>query len=105
MSYFSHHVFVCTNKRANGDACCADFQVEDAFNLLKQKTKEMGIAGKGKVRISKAGCLGRCEYGPVLVIYPEAVWYTFVDEQDIHDIIDQHLVQGHVVERLLIPKD
>jgi (2Fe-2S) ferredoxin len=56
----------------------------------------------GKVRINSAGCLDRCEQGPVLVIYPEAVWYTYVDKEDIDEIIDQHLVNGRVVERLKV---
>ncbi len=58
--------------------------------------------GQGKVRINKSGCLDRCEEGPVMVIYPEAVWYTYVDEHDIDEIIDSHLVEGKVVERLKI---
>jgi (2Fe-2S) ferredoxin len=64
--------------------------------------KQLGLAGKGKVRINQAGCLDRCEEGPVLVIYPEEVWYTYVDRQDIDEIIDEHLVNGRVVERLRI---
>jgi (2Fe-2S) ferredoxin len=54
------------------------------------------------VRINKAGCLDRCDEGPVMVIYPEAVWYTYVDEHDIDEIVDSHLIQGKVVERLKI---
>ena len=57
-------------------------------------------AGPGKVRFQKAGCLERCGEGPVLVVYPEAVWYTYVDKTDIDEIIDEHLVNGRVVERL-----
>jgi (2Fe-2S) ferredoxin len=49
-----------------------------------------------------AGCLDRCGEGPVLVVYPEAVWYTYVDQSDIDEIIDEHLVNGSVVERLKI---
>lgn len=59
-----------------------------------------GPAGPGKVRFQKAGCLERCGEGPVLVVYPEAVWYTYVDKTDIDEIIDEHLVNGRVVERL-----
>jgi (2Fe-2S) ferredoxin len=62
--------------------------------------KALNLNGPGKVRINKAGCLDRCEEGPVLVIYPEAVWYTYVDEQDIDEIVDSHLINGKVVERL-----
>jgi (2Fe-2S) ferredoxin len=54
------------------------------------------------VRINKAGCLERCEEGPALVIYPEGVWYTYVDTEDIDEIIDVHIVGGKIVERLKI---
>jgi len=69
----------------------------------KQRVKQLGISGVGKVRVNKAGCLDRCEQGPCLVIYPEAIWYTYVDQRDIDEIIDQHLVGGKIVERLRLP--
>ena len=53
--------------------------------------------------MNKAGCLDRCAGGPVAVVYPEAVWYTFVDNDDIDEIVDSHLVHGKIVERLLLP--
>jgi (2Fe-2S) ferredoxin len=68
----------------------------------KGRIKALGLNGKGQVRINKAGCLDRCEEGPVLVVYPEAVWYTYVDREDIDEIIDLHVVGGEVVERLRI---
>jgi (2Fe-2S) ferredoxin len=52
------------------------------------------------VRVNKAGCLDRCAGGPVAVVYPEAVWYTYVDRNDLDEIVDSHLLQGRVVERL-----
>jgi (2Fe-2S) ferredoxin len=55
------------------------------------------------VRVNKAGCLDRCAGGPVAVVYPEAVWYTYVDTHDIDDIVDSHLKRGEIVERLLTP--
>jgi (2Fe-2S) ferredoxin len=58
--------------------------------------------GQGKIRINKSGCLDRCEEGPVMVVYPDAVWYTYVDKQDVDEIIDSHLLAGQVVERLKI---
>lgn len=102
MSYFERHVFFCTNKRANGEACCADCGVDELRAYAKSRCKEMGLNGAGKVRINSAGCLDRCEEGPVMVVYPEAVWYSFVDEEDVNEIIDSHLVNGEVVERLKI---
>ncbi len=64
--------------------------------------KERGLTGEGRVRVNQAGCLDRCEEGPVCVVYPEGVWYTYVDESDIDEIIDSHLVGGKPVERLII---
>ena len=60
------------------------------------------MSGEGKVRINTAGCLDRCELGPVLVVYPEETWYSYLDREDIDEIIEQHLIGGKVVERLLI---
>jgi (2Fe-2S) ferredoxin len=54
------------------------------------------------VRVQKAGCLDRCEEGPVAVVYPEGIWYRYVDTSDIDEIIDSHLVGGTPVERLKI---
>ncbi len=62
----------------------------------------MNLNGKGKVRMNRAGCLDRCAEGPVLVVYPEAVWYTYVDQEDVDEIIESHLKNGKVVERLKI---
>jgi (2Fe-2S) ferredoxin len=64
--------------------------------------KSLKLSGEGKVRINQAGCLDRCKEGPVMVIYPEAVWYTYVDQQDIEEIITEHLQNGRIVERLRI---
>lgn len=69
----------------------------------KERVKSLRLAGPGRVRINKAGCLDRCDLGPCVVVYPEGVWYTYFDQKDIDEIIDSHLVHGHVVERLRLP--
>ncbi len=102
MSFYKYHVFFCTNQRQAGEACCANFNARKVRDHAKQRIKELALDGPGKVRINLAGCLGRCDKGPVLVIYPEGVWYTYVDTEDVDDIIEQHLQQGRIVERLLI---
>mgnify|MGYP001813736359 FL=1 len=99
MSYFKHHVFLCTNQRSEGE-CCAVYGSEDARNYMKKRCKALGIHGAGMVRINKAGCLDRCSRGPVMVIYPAAVWYTWVDREDLDEIIERHLVAGEQVARL-----
>lgn len=101
--YYRHHVFFCLNERPNGEDCCALHGAKAGFDYCKRAVQAAGLAGPGKVRVNKAGCLDRCSAAPVLVIYPEGVWYTFVDEMDIDEIIESHLKQGQVVERLRIP--
>lgn len=105
MSYYQRHIFFCLNKRDNGEASCAQHQAQQGFDHCKARVKAEGLAGAGKVRVNKAGCLDRCAGGPVAVVYPEAVWYTYVDKDDIDEIVESHLKQGRVVERLLLPPD
>lgn len=71
-------------------------------DYAKARVKALKLAGPGKVRINTAGCLDRCKQGPVIVVYPEAVWYSYVDQEDIDEIIREHLQNGRVVERLRI---
>ncbi len=103
--YYERHIFFCLNQRSNGEACCAEHRAQQAFDHCKGRVKELGLAGPGKVRVNKAGCLDRCAAGPVAVVYPEGVWYSYVDEQDIEEIVTSHLRDGVVVERLLTPPD
>ncbi len=103
MSYYERHLFVCLNQRANGEACCADHDAQAAFDHCKARVKQLGLAGKGGVRVNKAGCLDRCAGGPVAVVYPEAVWYSWVDQRDLDEIVERHLRDGEVVERLVLP--
>jgi (2Fe-2S) ferredoxin len=104
-SYYQRHVFFCLNQRPSGEACCADHPAKEGFDRCKARVKEAGLAGAGQVRVNKAGCLDRCAGGPVAVVYPEAVWYTFVDMDDIDEIVESHLKNGKVVERLVLPAD
>jgi len=102
VSHYRYHVFFCCNQRDEGKACCNDHGASAVRDYAKQKVKSLGLAGPGKVRINMAGCMDRCEEGPVLVVYPEETWYTYVDREDIDEIIDEHLLNGRIVERLRI---
>ncbi len=102
MSYFKHHVFFCCNQRAEGESCCANHGAAELQAYAKDRVAALGLKGKGKVRINKAGCLDRCDEGPVLVVYPDNVWYTFIDKTDVDEIISEHLQHGRIVERLKI---
>ena len=103
MSYYQHHIFFCLTERKNGEVCCAHHDAQAGFDHCKSRVKGEGLAGPGGVRVNKAGCLDRCAGGPVAVVYPEGIWYTYVDQADIDEIVDVHLVGGRVVERLLLP--
>jgi len=102
MSYYQRHVFFCCNQREAPEACCNNHGASDLQKYAKERIKALGLNGQGKVRMNRAGCLDRCEEGPVLVVYPDAVWYTYVDRADIDEIIDRHIVDGEVVARLRI---
>ena len=102
MSYYDKHVFFCTNQREDGQPCCSNHDAQAMRDYAKGRIKKLDMNGPGRVRINSAGCLDRCGEGPVLVVYPEAVWYTYVDQADIDEIVELHLVGGEVVERLRI---
>ena len=104
-SFYRHHVFFCLNQRDadHPRGSCARHNAEAMQAYAKARVKELGLAGAGAVRINKAGCLDRCELGPVAVVYPDNVWYTYVDEHDIDEIIESHLRDGKPVERLRLP--
>ncbi|WP_418318447.1 (2Fe-2S) ferredoxin domain-containing protein [Piscinibacter sakaiensis] len=105
MSYYQRHIFFCLNQRGEGENACSVHGAKAAFDHCKSRVKAEGLAGPGGVRVNKAGCLDRCAGGPVAVVYPEAVWYTFVDNEDIDEIVDSHLKKGQPVDRLLLPPD
>lgn len=102
MTYYQKHVFFCINQRTAGEACCNDHNAQAMRDYAKGRIKALNLSGKGKIRINNAGCLDRCNEGPVIVIYPEETWYTYVDQEDIDEIIDEHLINGRIVERLKI---
>ena len=99
---FERHLFICTNQRdetAPRGSCAPDGKGE-LHRLFKEKIAQCGI--KSKVRANKAGCLEQCEHGPVVVVYPEQVWYGFVQLGDVDEIVNEHIVGGRVVERLVV---
>ncbi len=105
MAKFQHHVFVCVNQRAPGDpkGCCAARGSAEVAEAFKEKLYAKGF--KRIVRPNKAMCLDQCAHGVVVVVYPEQVWYGHVTVADVDEIIEQHIVGGKPVERLLIPSE
>lgn len=100
MSYYQRHVFFCTNLRDNGKKCCGQGDAAALRDYAKSRLKKLGLHGKGMTRTSTTGCMGRCEEGPVLVIYPDNIWYKYETKQDIDEIIEQHIINSRVVPQL-----
>ncbi len=95
-SIFERHVFVCTG----GDWCAErDGDGRGVHARFKQAVAWAGL--KGRVRVNHAGCLDQCGHGPMVVVYPDAVWYWGVEPGDVEEIVREHLVAGRPVERLV----
>ncbi len=95
MGQYERHVFVCTS----GDTCPNQGDVEKFVKVLRA-----GAFAAGKqveVRINKAGCFSQCGHGPMIVVYPEDVWYCGVRESDLQEIFDSHILGGTPVKRLI----
>jgi len=100
---YQYHLFVCTNRRPDGNpkGCCASKGSEGLLSFFKEEVSKRGL--KGTVRVNQAGCLDACDMGPSIVIYPEGVWYTVRTQEDVLAVIDRHLVQKEIVEEMLMP--
>ena len=104
--YYSHHIFMCTNARTDGrDSCNADGRAAELRAYAKDRSKEWGLKVPGGVRVNQAGCLGRCSEGPCMVVYPEGTWYRYESEEDIDEILFDHVMNGHPVARLRLDDD
>ena len=105
MAKFQRHLFICINDRGEGHprGCCSSKGGQEVAAAFKQRLHERGL--KRVVRANKAGCLDQCARGVSLVVYPEAVWYGGVTLEDVDEIIEEHIVGGRPVERLVLADD
>lgn len=94
MSQFKKHVFICTY----GPYCWYDGDTEALLKRLKRRVAEAGL--KDEVRINRSGCLNQCGHGPMVVVYPDDVWYADVQPQDADQLFDEHILNDQPVERL-----
>ena len=101
--YYEKHVFFCTNQKSDGKKCCQNADAESFCQYAKKRLAALEQHGEGKIRVSKSGCLGRCESGPCIVIYPQQTWYTYKDTDDIDKIIERDLLNDEIVTELEIP--
>ena len=97
MGQYRLHVFVCTG----GDTCPTQGDVEGFVKYLRGEAVKAGLTDE--VRINKAGCFSQCGHGPMMVVYPDNVWYGGVRPEDLEEIFQTHLREGRAVERLLMP--
>jgi len=102
---FNKHIFICTNERdkksPRGDCGrCGGLEIRTSFSKL---INQNGL--KGNVRSNKSGCLDACELGPVVVIYPDNIWYTGVKVGDVEEIFESSILRNDVVERLVADKE
>lgn len=105
MPKFTHHVFVCCNRREPGHSrgCCDPQGGEALRSAFKAEIKRRKLGPR--VRANRAGCLDQCEMGPTVVIYPQAIWYGGVTVEDVPRIIEQTVEQGIVLDDLVIPDE
>jgi len=103
MAKFHKHIFICVNERPSDDprGSCGPKGGHELADAFKKKLFERGL--KRIVRPNKAGCLDQCAHGVTVVVYPEQVWYGHVTPADVDEIVEQHILGGKPVARLLIP--
>lgn len=97
-----YHIFVCTSCRINGQqkGFCYSKGAVDLVQRFMEEIDDRDLSGE--VMITNTGCFGICEKGPIVVVYPEGVWYGNVTEDDVEIIVEQHIEGGLVVESLVI---
>jgi (2Fe-2S) ferredoxin len=102
MKRFDKHIFICENKRPEGHpkGCCADKGSLTLREKFKTRLRELNLSNN--IRAHSSGCLDACEFGPTVLIYPEQVWYGGVKLEDVEEIIQSHILNNKIVERLII---
>ncbi|MEZ0541558.1 (2Fe-2S) ferredoxin domain-containing protein [Fibrella arboris] len=95
---FEKHIFVCTNQKESPKKSCGAEHGAALLEAFKQEITQRGL--QKQVRAQRAGCLDACAFGPALVIYPEGTYYGNVQIEDIPEIVEKHVVNNEVVERL-----
>jgi (2Fe-2S) ferredoxin len=94
MGQYERHVFVCTT----GSTCPTQGDTDGFVRALRAEAARAGL--HERVRINKAGCFSQCGHGPMMIVYPEDVWYAGVRAEDLEEIVRSHLIGGRPVERL-----
>ncbi len=102
MARYQKHIFICENQRREDDprGCCASKGSKAVRDQFKKRIKELGL--NATVRANGTGCLDACAFGCSAVVYPEQVWYGGIKPEDVEEIIQEHIINGRPVERLIL---
>jgi len=102
---YKKHVFVCQHKReaATDKKACGSSTSPEIRRILKQEIVSKGL--NKEIRINTSGCLGHCNHGPVMVIYPEGIWYEKVQPADLEEILNKSILDDKIIERLRLKRD
>jgi (2Fe-2S) ferredoxin len=98
---YTKHVFICTNEKEGGKKCCGEEKGMLLVNRFKEALKSRGL--QMHIRAQRTGCLDACNFGPVLVVYPEGTYYGNIQPEDVNEIVEKHLLQNQRVTRLMLP--
>ena len=103
MSKPQKHVFVCSQTRPPGHprGSCSQKGCNEVLQTFWQELQKRNLFDR--IAVTYSGCLGPCDFGPNIVVYPEGVMYSQVAKEDVAAIFDEHLLGGRPVERLLCP--
>lgn len=101
---YEKHIFICTNQRVAGAArkSCEEAHGLELVDAFRKKLIEKNLPMR--IRVQKSGCLDICDFGPTLVIYPEGIFYVGVSVDDVDEIVEEHLINDRIVERLRFRK-
>ncbi len=99
------HIFICLNPRPPGHpkGSCTTNGGQDVLMEFARELEERALFGR--LKLTRTSCLGPCDLGPIVLVYPEGVMYGGVQPGDVHEIIDEHLLGDRPVERLKVPPE
>jgi (2Fe-2S) ferredoxin len=98
---YKKHVFICTNTKDAGKKCCGEERGMALVQAFKDEIRNRGL--QNQMRAQRTGCLDACNFGPSLVVYPEGTYYGHVQQSDVTEIVEKHLLGNEPVERLVLP--